>query len=91
MTKIVDQLGRTLLLDPPRLMHPPMDGILAIDFVLANYAGSAWKALREDPQYTNLIVPQFKRFWKPYFDAVASSWENPKSINSGFLCPFIVG
>jgi hypothetical protein len=23
----------TFLLDPPRLMHPPMDGILAIDFV----------------------------------------------------------
>lgn len=90
MTKIADQLGTTLLLDPPRLMHPPMDGILAIDFVLANYAGSIWKSLRDDPQYSNLIVPQFKRFWKPYFDAVAGSWSNPRALNSGFLCPFVM-
>lgn len=90
MTKIADQLGQTLLLNPPRLMHPPMDGILAIDFVLANYAGGIWKALREDPQYTNLIVPQFERFWKPYFDAVAASWANPRALNSTFLCPFVI-
>lgn len=91
MTKIADQLGQTLLLDPPRLMHPPMDGILAIDFVLANYAGGIWKSLREDAQYGNLIVPQFEKFWKPYFDGVAGSWAKPRSLISGFLCPFVIG
>lgn len=89
MSKIADKLGDTLLLDPPRLMHPPMDGILAVDFVLANYAGLVWKTLRDDAQYLHLIAPQFERLWKPYFAAVAGSWANPRTINSGFLCPFI--
>jgi hypothetical protein len=89
MSKIADQLGDTFLLDPPRLMHPPMDGILAVDFILANYAGTTWKTLRDDPQYTKLIAPQFERIWKPYFEGVAGSWANPRSVNSGFLCPFV--
>jgi hypothetical protein len=89
MSKIAERLGDTLLLDPPRLMHPPMDGVLAVDFVLANYAGVTWKSLRDDAQYMNLIVPQFERIWKPYFDAVAGSWTKPRAGKSGFLCPFV--
>jgi hypothetical protein len=90
MSKVVDRLGASLLLDPPRLMHPPMDGILAVDFVLANYAGAKWKLLRDDAQYSNLIAPQFERIWKPYFDSLAGSWANPRSGISKFLCPFVV-
>lgn len=90
MTNNAFQLGQTLLLDPPRLMHPPMDGILAIDFVLANYAGLVWKSLRDDHEYTNLIVPQIERFWKPYFEAMANIWESPNSTNSAYLCPFVM-
>lgn len=89
MSKIADRLGDTFLLDPPRLMHPPMDGILAVDFVLANYAGTVWKSLRDDPQYANLITPQFERIWKPYYNAIASSWAKPRMGSSGFLCPFV--
>ncbi len=89
MSKVADRLGDTFLLDPPRLMHPPMDGILAVDFVLANYAGNTWKSLRDDTQYRNLIAPQFERIWKPYFEGVAGSWANPRSMNSPFLCPFV--
>jgi hypothetical protein len=62
MSKVADRLGDTFLLDPPRLMHPPMDGILAVDFVLANYAGTTWKTLRDDPQYTKLIAPQLNEY-----------------------------
>jgi hypothetical protein len=89
MSNLADRLGDTLLVDPPRLMHPPMDGLLAIDFVLANYDGITWKSLRDDPAYANLMAPQFERIWKPYFDAMAGSWANPRIGNSGFLCPFI--
>ena len=89
MTKPQHQHEGTLLLAPPRLMHPPMDGILAIDFVLANYAGSIWKSLRQDSEYNNLVLPQFDQIWKPYFASVAESWSNPKMNNSGYLCPFI--
>lgn len=89
MSQIANQLGGTFLLDPPRLMHPPMDGILAIDFVLANYAGLTWKALRDDAQYSKLIIPKLEQIWKPYFSAIAGSWANPRSGNSSFLCPFV--
>jgi hypothetical protein len=89
MSKLVGQLGKTLLLDPPRLMHPPMDGILAIDFVLANYAGITWKSLRSDAQYVNLIAPQLELLWRPYFDSVAGSWSQSRTISSPFLCPFV--
>ena len=90
MAQIADELGQTFLLDPPRLMHPPMDGLLAIDFLLANYAGAVWKSLRDDAQYSNLIVPQFARIWKPYYEAMASSWANPRVHSSSFLCPFVM-
>lgn len=89
MSKFTNDLGRTFLLDPPRLMHPPMDGIVAIDFVLANYSGLTWKSLREDAQYVNLIAPHFEQLWKPYFTAIAGSWNAPRLGNSSFLCPFI--
>lgn len=89
MTKIHARLGDTLLLEPPRLMHPPMDGILAIDFVLANYAGKIWKSLRSDAQYSRLVIPQFKKFWEPYFASVTESWIHPRSPLSGYLCPFV--
>ena len=88
MYSLDGQLGTTLLLDPPRLMHPPMDGVLAIDFVLANYAGGVWKALRMDHQYANLVLPQFKQFWQPYFSSVAAGWIQPRVGRGEFLCPF---
>lgn len=89
LTNIHNRLGDTLLLDPPRLMHPPMDGILAIDFVLANYAGKIWKTLRDDEQYNRLVIPQFEKIWKPYFGSVTDSWINPRPPISGYLCPFV--
>ncbi|WP_157043691.1 hypothetical protein [Nitrobacter hamburgensis] len=89
MSQLGSQLGATLLLDPPRLMHPPMDGLLAIDFVLANYAGMSWKLLRQDPRYERLITPQFESIWKPYFDSIAGSWSTPRKNSSAFLCPFV--
>ncbi|MPR13820.1 hypothetical protein [Microvirga tunisiensis] len=66
MHPIGDRLGKTFLIDPPRLMHPPMDGILAVDFVLANYAGAVWKKLRDDSQYMNLVNEKLNQYWKPY-------------------------
>lgn len=66
-----------------------MDGILAIDFVLANYAGKIWKSLRDDEQYKRLVVPQFEKIWKPYFGSVTDSWINPRTPISGYLCPFV--
>ncbi len=84
-----ESLGSTFLLDPPRLMHPPMDGILAIDFVLSNYAGEIWRELRLDGEYSNIVNPVFKEIWKPYFEAIASNWSSPKISCHDLFCPHV--
>ena len=84
-----EKLGSTFLLDAPRLMHPPMDGILAIDFVLSNYAGEIWQQLRLDGEYVNLVTPAFEKIWKPYFEAIASSWASPKIKEYSLFCPHL--
>lgn len=66
--------GRLLLLEPPRIAHPPLDAILAIDFVLTNYFPDTWHELRQDEKYTRIIKQAQHRVWYPYAKA-ATQWE----------------
>lgn len=86
---IGEDLGRTFALDPPRLMHPPMDGIIAIDFVLANYAGPVWEMLRDDTHNKKLVAPRFENLWQPFFSTIAGSFGRDRLAYSNFLCPFL--
>lgn len=61
--------GSLLLLESPRLDHKPLDGILAVDFVLANFLGSAWHELKEDDRYTDLVREAEKRCHLAYCQA----------------------
>lgn len=70
-----EHLGRSLLLPAPRMGCPPFDAILAIDFVLSNFAGDCWQELRTEPTYLRLLQESQKRFWKPYWSKLASWWE----------------
>lgn len=67
-----DQLGLLLLINPPRLLHPPMEALLAIDFVLAHFAIAKWRSLREDASYENRILSAYARYWTPYFGTLAA-------------------
>lgn len=69
-----EQYGRHLLLEAPRLAHPPLDAVLAIDFVLSNYYGRRWHDLRHDPAYRRMIRSAHDRIWRPYSIATASNW-----------------
>lgn len=89
MASISENLGSTFLVDPPRIMHPPLDGILAIDFVLSNYEGVSWKQLREERRYINLVDAKLEELWKPYFSSILNSWQNPREHLSCFLCPSV--
>lgn len=89
LTECHENLGSMFLSDAPRLMYPPMDGILAIDFILSNYAGLVWNDLRVDGEYINLVKPAYDSLWKPYFESIASSWANPSMSNNLLLCPHI--
>jgi hypothetical protein len=63
----LNDYGLNLLLETPRLPHPPMDAILAVDFVLSNYVGKKWAILHsENSAYRDLVKSAQDRCWTPY-------------------------
>lgn len=59
--------GEHLILDPPRIAHPPLDTILAVDFILSNYCGTKWNDLRlKNTTYRDLVAFAQERYWTPY-------------------------
>lgn len=70
--------GDVLFCDAPRILHPPMDIILAIDFILANYYSfhvcEEYKQLLKDNHYQRIIKNAKDRFWKPYFLGLAANF-----------------
>ena len=76
------EFGSQLLLETPRIAHPPLDAILAIDFVLANYYAETWsKMLKFERRYRDLVETAQDIFWRPYLFAAASTW-SPFSVAS---------
>lgn len=86
--------GSMLVLESPRIGHFPMDGILAIDFVLSNYFGAEWKKIGATPAYKKIIAKMQKRFWKPYINSLYSVWDGPTGVYSDWdpihICPQII-
>lgn len=72
--KAVGTFGGLLLLDSPRLTHPPLDGVLAVDFVLSNFAGTKWRTLSESPVYRRIVTNSQTLLWKPYALALYAHW-----------------
>ena len=71
-----------LLIDGPRPAHPPLDAILAIDFVLSNFLASHWRSLRELVDYADVVASAQRRLWKPYADALPKHWQAPAAAKS---------
>jgi hypothetical protein len=67
--------GSHLLLETPRWAHFPLDGVLAIDYVLSHYMPSTWHKLREeDSRYMDVVSEAQKRCWYAYIVATAAFW-----------------
>jgi hypothetical protein len=86
--------GNSVILPSPRFMYPPMDAVLAIDFILQNYyERDSLKELLDDPIYLEILSNSQNRLWKPFFTSLYSNWENlghniaPNFINKK-LFPF---
>ncbi len=61
--------GSLLLLESPRLDHKPLDGILAVDFVLGNFLGPARHRLQtENERYAELTFEAEKRCCRVYHE-----------------------
>jgi hypothetical protein len=73
-------LGRqpfgVVFLDAPRIACPPMDLILAVDFVLSHFCGAIWRDLRAKAQYQACIRDSQRRLWRPYASALAKYWDS---------------
>lgn len=65
-----------LLLDPPRVAHPPLDGVLAVDFILSNFVGAHWMALGDDVGYKRIVQAAQARYWHPYVSALSTCWKS---------------
>jgi hypothetical protein len=70
----LDSLGAIMLFDGPRLPHPPLDAVLAVDMLFSNFSPLAWTKLRESADYVRLIAISQKRLWRPYARSLVSHW-----------------
>lgn len=65
--------GELVILETPRIPHPPMDIFLGFHFVVANYFSNQdyefVKLLAGDYDYQKIIKRAQERLWKPYFRA----------------------
>ena len=78
--------GSLLQLSSPRLPHPPMDLILAINFVICNFYSthesrfqSEMKIL-DDEEYIDLVKRAAERVYIPFFKGVYSDVANNKFV-----------
>lgn len=69
--------GDVMILDAPRVAHPPLDLVLAIDFVISNFMEREWAVLSGVTEYRSLLCKAQERWWKDYYLNVASYWGAP--------------
>lgn len=70
----LDHLIRGVFLpETPRVPCAPLDGVLAVDFVLSHYCGTDWAMLRDlDAGYNFLRKLPMQRYWQPYYQAIST-------------------
>jgi hypothetical protein len=73
--------GNILLLSPPRLMHPPLDFILAFDFIIYNFYNDEQRyGIVSHRDYEPLIKRIKKVCWKPYFTTIVEYLDGREKV-----------
>ena len=88
--RLTDQLnnyGDLMIMDAPRLPLPPMDAILAIDFVISNFFGKVWQEALCDSEYRDVVSRAQEMWWKPYYAGIYEHWTNKHQKLSTALIP----
>lgn len=81
---IDDSIRGALIPEAPRPATAPLDGILAVDFVLSHYRGLAWDDLRQmDDRYGRLRTPSMMRYWAPYYRMIAEALDVGSTVSHG--------
>lgn len=77
-----DSFGKLLLMATPRIPMAPLDGILAIDFVLNNfYKSDMIGDVLNDSRYKEAVKTSQVRLWGPYYRSIH------EHFTSGTLAP----
>lgn len=76
LDKANNDYGQSLLMGAPRLMHPPMDLILGIDFIVSNFFPVSWEKLQGEGTYTTMMKTYQDLIYKPYSYGIASHWNS---------------
>ncbi|WP_273133913.1 hypothetical protein [Marinobacter vinifirmus] len=75
--------GELLLMESPRIMHPPLDLTLAIDFLFGNFLGRRnWLRLRSDSIYRKIHGTSKSLYWRPFFDSISGYFDSPDSFKN---------
>jgi hypothetical protein len=75
LKKSTANFGDSLILDTPRIAHPPLDGLLGVDYILTNYyPESVGQSLRNVREYLNIMKRARERLWCPYVKLLAKPW-----------------
>lgn len=85
-----NDIGKTLVIEPPRIAQPPLDVVLAVDYLISNYAGYAWRDLQGLTEYRSLVRECQDDLWKPYVVTIHEYFKTPiagRSIEARKLLP----
>lgn len=75
-----EDYGELVLLDAPRLMHPPLDLFLAVDLLASNFLKDrVWRNLRADTSYQELVKESQSKWWMDYYQQIADYWKHQTS------------
>ena len=73
--KDLGSYGNMIILKSPRLIHHPMDALLAIDLALSNFLPSkTWQKIRSDSSYNRMMTDSQLAWWKPYYERLGNYW-----------------
>lgn len=71
--------GSLMMLSSPRLPHPPMDIVLAVNFIICHFYSTQETrfakemGIFEDDDYKQLVERSATRLYKPYYDEIRSN------------------
>lgn len=66
--------GGLLIMTTPRIVHPPLDFVLGIDFVLSNFfKKEEYTIIKSNPLYRAAVKHSQDRLWKPFVCSVCNS------------------
>ncbi|EGQ8314619.1 hypothetical protein ACE1OI_002143 [Vibrio cholerae] len=78
--EVTEDYGELVLLDAPRLMHPPLDLFLAVDMLASNFLKERlWRNLRADTTYQELIKESQNNWWMDYYQLISDYWKHQTS------------